>query len=242
MQLPLHPFTGQGRQIHGAAQGHRLLRHGEAEAGGELRSPQHPQGILREGAIVHVAQEAPAEILPAAEEVQHLTGEHVLHQGVDGEIPAAGGSLRPQPRVHLHGEVPVAPTHGGLPPGHGDVQSAARQSVDAKAGPHRPAAAHPVQHSFQLLGGDAVDLDIQILALPAQQPVPDAAAHIVDAAAQRLHLLCDAAGRLTIPCHAVSPPVKKAVATGHGFCVHARMSPRSSKVWALVTTTTWSPS
>ena len=46
MQLPLHPFTGQGRQIHGAAQGHRLLRHGEAEAGGELRSPQHPQGIL----------------------------------------------------------------------------------------------------------------------------------------------------------------------------------------------------
>ena len=37
MQLPLHPFTRQGRQIHGAAQGHRLLRHGEAEAGSELR-------------------------------------------------------------------------------------------------------------------------------------------------------------------------------------------------------------
>ncbi len=82
-----------------------------------------------------MAQEAPTEVLPAAEEVQHLTGEHVLHQGVDGEIPAAGGSLRPQPRIHLHGEVPVAPAHGGLPPGHGDVQSAARQSVDAKAGP-----------------------------------------------------------------------------------------------------------
>ena len=158
MQLPLHPFTRQGRQIHGAAQGHRLLRHGEAEAGGELRSPQHPQGILRKGVVIRMAQDAPAEVLPAAEEVQHLTGEHVLHQGVDGEIPAAGGSLRPQPRVHLHGEVPVPPTHGSLPPWHGDVQSAARQSVDAKAGPHRPTAAHPVQHSFQLLGGDAVDL------------------------------------------------------------------------------------
>ena len=166
-----------------------------------------------------MAQAAPAEVLPAAEEVQHLTGEHVLHQGVDGEIPAAGGSLRPQPRVHLHGEVPVAPAHGSLPPWHGDVQSAACQSVDAKAGPHRPTAAHPVQHDLQLLGGDAVDLDIQILALPAQQAVPDAAAHIVDAAAQRLHLLCDAAGRLTILCHAVSPPCEKS--RGHGprlFC------------------------
>ena len=52
LQLPLHPFTRQGRQIHGAAQGHRLPRHGEAEAGGELRSPQHPQGILRKGVVI----------------------------------------------------------------------------------------------------------------------------------------------------------------------------------------------
>lgn len=98
-------------------------------------APRSTRRVLRKGVVIHMAQEAPAEVLPAAEEVQHLTGEHVLHQGVDGEIPAAGGSLRPQPRVHLHGEVPVAPAHGGLPPGHGDVQSAARQPVDAEADP-----------------------------------------------------------------------------------------------------------
>ena len=207
-QLPLHPLRRQGGQVDIPAQSHGFRGHGEPEPGRELGSPQHPQRVLRKRPAVHMAQNTPAQIVQSVEVVQYLPRQHVFHQSVHGEIPPPGGLLRAQKRVHADLEIPVAPACGPLPPGHGNVQAIALQAVNTEAGPHLQAAPHTVQYLRQLPGGDAVDLNVHVGVLPAQQPVPDEAAHIVCRAPQGRRLPGNGPGGLHIPgrgppaCHA----------------------------------------
>ena len=143
-QLPLHPLRRQGGQVDAPAQGDGLRGRGEPEPGGKLGPPQHPQRVLRKGPVIHMPQHAPAQVPDTVEMVQHPAGQHVLHQGVYGEVPPPGGLLRAQKGVHGHVEIPVAPANGPLPPGHGDVQAIALEAVDPEAGPHLQVASQAV--------------------------------------------------------------------------------------------------
>ena len=197
-QFPLHPFPGQSGQLHAPTQRHCLRCHGKSEPGGKLRPTQYAQGVFSKACIVHMTQHAPFQIRLSAEGVEDLPGEHILHHGVNGEVPASGRPLHADKGVYIHGKIPVSPSQRPLPTGHGDVQRVPVQHIDAKAFSHAAAHAQSVQQPFQLPGGQSVDLHINILDLPTQQAIPDAAAHKVGPAALLLHQPRDAPGQLHI--------------------------------------------
>ena len=137
-----------------------------------------------------MAQNPPPQILPSPKGVQDFPGEHVLHHGIDGEIPAHCRLFDPQMGVGEHLKIPVSPPGGLLPAGHGNVQIIVLQTINAEAGPHFQPGAQAVQNGFQLRCGNAMHLNVHVLAFHAPQPVPDIAAHIVRPSPHLSRSLC----------------------------------------------------
>ena len=204
LQLSQHPFPGQGGKLHGFAEANRFLRHLEPEPGGKLRAPEYPQGVLREAVVADMAQNPLFQILSSPKGVHNFPGKHILHQGVYGKIPPFGRLFRPQEGIRVHGEIPVAPAGGLLLPGHGNVQATVLQTVDSEGQPHLGALPQSIQDLLQSPGRDSVDLHVHILALNAQEPVPDEASYKIGSAPCRGDLLGQAPGGFHAVFHALT--------------------------------------
>ena len=121
--------------------------------------------------------EAAAQILPSAEKVKDLAGQHVLHHGVHGEIPPPGGLFLPEKGIDGYREILMSPAGGALRAGHGDIELAVPQPHDAEARAHGQPLAQAVEDLLQRLHRNAVHLDVDILGLPAEKTVADISAH-----------------------------------------------------------------
>ena len=159
----------------------------KAQLGGKPRSPENPQGVLVEPAVrvPHAPEDARRQVLPPPQGVLELP-RRIQRQGVDGEVPP--------PQVLLQGvgeghglRPPVVPV-GPVPPEGGDLHAPRRRpdgdGAVAEAGGHRPV---PKQgHGLLRPGGGG---HVPVLRSPAQQSVPDAAAHTPGAMTRRLQRL-----------------------------------------------------
>ena len=146
-----------------------------------------------------MADPAAPHILLPAEEVQYFAGQHVLHQGVHREVPPPRGFLCPEEGIDKDRKVLVSAACGRLGAGHGDIQLIVPQTHDAEARAHGQPLAEAVQNAFQGLYWNTVHLDVNVLVLPAQEPVPHKAAHIIGAAALTRDCCGYPAGHFHIP-------------------------------------------
>ena len=137
--------------------------------------------------------------------VDDLTGQHVLHQGVEGEIPPAGGRFRADEGINENIKIPMALTPHLFLAGHGDVQPVAFQVEHTEAFTDGDPLAEGIENFFQAIGGDAVDFNVDVLARFAQKRVPDKAAHVVGAAAVLAHQKRKTLGHLNICGHGSTP-------------------------------------
>ena len=62
------------------------------------------------------------QIFYTAEVVHDFPGKHILHQGIEGEIPATGSRLGSDEGIHKNVEILMALAPGLFFAGHGDVQ------------------------------------------------------------------------------------------------------------------------
>ena len=186
-QFSFDPFPGQVLQRHGPAYGNGRICYPEPEPGGKLGCPEDPQGILGEGTVADMPQDTGFQILHAAEMVHDLAGEYILHQGVDGKIPAAGSGFRADEGIHKDLEIPVPPAPGFFLPGHSDIQIIALQPENTKALTNGDPLSQGIQDLGQTAGRDAMDLDVHILVLPLHQGIPNKAAHVESPAALPRH-------------------------------------------------------
>ena len=182
-----NPFPGQrvqqrGQTLHGRHGGH-VRRQGKP--GRKPGAPQNPQGVLPEAGlrVPHRPQNAPAQVLPAAEGVGKAPGGGISH-GVDGKVPP--GQILPQvgdePDPVRVPVVPVAP----FPAEGGDLHHAV-------AGDHAHGAVlFPGQHQLPVrkhrlrLGRQRRGTQIVVMGRQPQHRIPDASAYGVAGKARRL--------------------------------------------------------
>ena len=149
---------------------------------GELRPTQHTQGVFGEAFVADMAENACTQIGLTAVPVDDLPCQHILHQGVDGEIPTAGGGFRADEGVYKNVKVLVTLSAEGFLAGHGNVDVAALEPEDTEALPECGGLPNGMENGFQPGGGDAVDFDVNVLVFHAQQSVSDEASHKIGAA------------------------------------------------------------
>lgn len=188
-QLAVHPLAGQPGQIQPAAKGNGFFCCRKSEPRRKLRRPQHPQRILCKGAAIYVTQNPVFQVRPPTKMIHNFAGEHVLHQGVYGKVSPSGCFFRTQKGIHKGRKIPLPSAGCLILPGHRDVKIIMLQPIDAEAGPHCRSLAQTVQNDLQRFRCYAVDFNIHILILPAQQPIPHQAPHIVNTAALGSNLL-----------------------------------------------------
>jgi len=150
-------------QDHGFRGGHKM------EPGGKLHAPQHAQGVLHESRT-GVAQDAPGQIVLAAEEIEVFAGARIEHERVDGEIAAAGGGARLDAGVERHLKAFVAGGQFGIAAGQAEIPLAAAAAgkldhaerfadqIHAAIGTQRPRqgfVVHPIDFEVKILVGDA---------------------------------------------------------------------------------------
>ena len=168
-----------GRQLverHRGAQAGRGRLDLELEAGRQLHRPQGAQRVVAEGGRVHGPQAAPLEVGPAAPRVDQRLGLRVVEQRVDREVPAARGLLDGEVRVAQGADAAVARPGLRVAPRQRHVDGArqAGEAADLEHGeglPNRVHRSEGLEQRGQGLAGQAVDLDVEVLARPAQQRV-----------------------------------------------------------------------
>ena len=124
---PLEPFLAHALDgqfgeaaFHPAGQFDRFRSGNQLEAAGELHAAQNAQGVLVEGRA-GVAQNAVAQIGRAAEKIQDLTRAGIVHDGVDGEVPAGGGLAERDGRIELNVKSLVAGSDLGIFAREGEI-------------------------------------------------------------------------------------------------------------------------
>ena len=131
------------------------------------------------------------QIPASSEEVQDLSAQDVLHHGIDGKITPPGCLFLPQKRIDKHRKI-LVPAAGCLfRPRHRDIQSVMPQPHHAEACSHGQALAETVQDAFQNRYRNAVNLQIDVLAFPAEQLIPDTTSYEVGPAAGTVHFCRD---------------------------------------------------
>ena len=168
--------------------GRRRIRvNGKPKLGGEPEAPEDPQGVLVEPAVrvPHAPEDARRKVRPASQGVVQIPRQIHCH-GVDGEVPAPQILL--QGVGEFHGLRPPVVPVGPVPPEGGDLHAAGRRpdgdGAVAEAGGHRPVSKQG--HGLLRPGGGG---HVPVLRWPAQQGVPDTAAHAPGAMARRLQYL-----------------------------------------------------
>ncbi len=186
LHRPLHELfgdalTGEGRIF--AGDGARHGRGGwvdcQIEAASELHAAQDAQRVLRKG-VAGGAQDAVVEIHLAAEEIPDFAGDGVEAHGVDGEVAAGGGFARGDGFVKVGVKIAVA--GAGLAVAAGDAEvpymrPGPGKLHHAEAFPDQIHAAAAGQERGQMIVRHAVDFDVEVLGLEAEQGVAHRASH-----------------------------------------------------------------
>ena len=195
-----HAFSRKGRQVDTPAEFHRFRRHRKLKPCRKLCRPQHPQRILCKCHVVHMPEYAVLQVLPAAEMIDDLAGQHVLHQCIHGEVPPFCRFIGAQKRVRSHGKVTVS--HAGTPfgTGQGNVQRVSFQTVNAEAFPDFHTRSQFGEQLFQCFGGNAVHFNVNILVFQSEKPVTHTAADKIHCAALLRRLFGNGSRQFRI-CH-----------------------------------------
>ncbi len=170
--LDLAPDT-LGRQIverDGAADRFRVRIHLELEAGGELNAAEDAQAVVSEGPRIDSAQYALLEqVAPAAERIEIGVGEWIPRDRIHREIPAARRLVGRHVGIAADFERPMAAADLRFPPRqrHVDVEDL----VDGEALADGVDGGEGGEQRLQARCGEPVDLEIDILPRPAEQPV-----------------------------------------------------------------------
>ena len=122
--------------------------------------------------------DAALQIHSAAEGIDHLAREHVLHQRVDRKIAPLRRLAHAQKRIDEHREILVAAPCCAFAARHGDVQFVMPQPEYAKARAHRDAFAQRGEDRLQLRRRHAVHLDVHVLVFHAPEAIAYKAAHV----------------------------------------------------------------
>ena len=138
------------------------------------------------------------QVFHTAKGIYNFSGEHILHQGVDGEISAAGSGGGADKGIHEDLKILMTVTSGFFFSGHGDVQRETFQTENAETFADGHPLAQAVQNVFQCLGRDTVNFDVNILVFLVEQSIPDITAHIVGAATLLGYQLGDFLGHVLI--------------------------------------------
>ena len=121
-EFRLNSLSREHGGVDAAAELHCLRGYGESQPRGELRRSVDSQWILRERAVVHMPQDPAFYVSETSEVVGYLAGQHVLHEGIDGEITPPGGVLSTDERIYIYVETAVSAFRGGsLLPGQSYV-------------------------------------------------------------------------------------------------------------------------
>ena len=173
-QLAPDPFGRQIVERDRAADGARRLVDLEFEARRELDGPQDAQAVVAEGRRIDHAQAPGAQIAAPPVGIEVLPPQRVPGDGVDGEVAAARGLRQRQRGVAGYREAAVAAARLRFGAGEGDVERT--ELEDREAGADAVDRTESRQHRLQLVRGQAVDFDVDVLRRDAQQLVADPAA------------------------------------------------------------------
>lgn len=190
-KLRLHALLRKRCKVHTGAELNRFRGDREAEASSELRPAQDAERILAEGGIGDMAEDFIIQVFPAAGIIEDFAGKDIFHEGINREVAAGGRLLRTYKRVGDNIEVAVAAACGRFLPGQGDIHIAALEGIYAEALAYSYSGAERIQNSLQLIRGDAVDFNINILIVYSEKTVTDIAAHIVGGASGFIYRCCD---------------------------------------------------
>jgi hypothetical protein len=169
----------------------RLFRDRELEPRGELQRAQHAEAVIGERLRVDHPQHAAPEIGASLERIDVLAGKRVPGDRVDREVTAPCGLAYRHRGIAGNGEPGVAAADLRLAPRERDVDTG--DLVHGKTPPDRFHAAEGRQHGRQVVFGDTVDFEVQILGRAAPQAIADPAADDERAPAARLRRRRDCA-------------------------------------------------
>ena len=217
--LDLAPDT-LGRQVvewNAGQQRPRLRVDLKSKSCDELHGAQHAQAVVAEVRRIDDAQAPGLQVGAAVERVVVFAGQGVQADGVDREVAPACRVGKRHARVALDREAAMSAARLRLAPGQRDVDGA--DLVHGKALAHRFDPPEAREQSRQIRGGDAEDLQIEILGVEAEQPVAHEPAHDPGAATGLGHRRRNRARRferLVVRCHARCYPALPAFAFGYG--------------------------
>ena len=146
-----------------------------------------------------MAQNARREVLAAVPMVDDLAREHVHEHGVHGKIPAAAGFQRGKSGVHTDVEIRMARARARFAARHGNIEVRVFQRQHAKGRALFKDAPLFGEHRAQTPGRNAIDLDVDVLGIAAQQAVAHIAADKISAPARLRHSFRQTAGDLHFP-------------------------------------------
>ena len=123
-----------------------------------------------------MTEQPPLEVRPSVQRVIDPSGQGVVRDRVDREVPALGRGLHAHGRIRVDDKVPVTFPHLPFPPRQGDVYREASQLGDGECSPHLvDPQAEASQHAVQGLGCQSERLQVELAKLAAEQGVPNAA-------------------------------------------------------------------
>ena len=140
---------GEGRRLDGVI-----------KARGKSHGANHAQLVFAEAhvGLADGADDARADVLAAADEIEHLAGFRVEHQAVDGEVAAADVFLGRSGIFHAIGMAAVGIADVGAKRGHFDLRARHPTTrITPKRAPTREAAGKKLLHALRArIGGHVV--------------------------------------------------------------------------------------
>ena len=119
------------------------------------------------------------EVCETAEVIHNLTGQNVLHQGIDREITTDRCLTGSDERVQRTEEIPVTGTDGLFGAWHGDVQVTVAKPENPEALSvccHLPEGG---ENTGKRVRRNSVDFNVDILVITTEQPVAHVSANVI---------------------------------------------------------------
>ena len=161
------------------------------------------------------------EVCETAEVIHNLTGQNVLHQGIDREITTDRCLTGSDERVQCTEEIPVTGADGPLGAWHGDVQVTVAKSEDAEALSERCHLPEGGENTGKHFGGDAVDFDVDVFVFAAEQQITYISAYVIGSSTLCSDPQGDLPGHLVVR-HSFHLPSERIGKFYHSFLHRAR--------------------
>ena len=110
-----------------------------------------------------------SQVVSATEMIHIFPGTYVLHNGIDGKIPATCCDVGSTERINVASEIPMPVPGFALLSRHGNIKRVVPQVVDPKALPDFHAFTDGIQNPLQGFRQDPVDFYINVFALLSEQ-------------------------------------------------------------------------